>query len=223
MFWYLHRLCQVNSLSDAEWFLSPDTINHITKASLLAGVGFPLGMYWEQSWGRGSDLSHRRFLAEASHSHEGPPPTLPPPYLYQPLVWPTTSLPPNPVSDLVPLTFAPQLESIRFAFPLFAHNIKASDFVPLLLHQKFKAAVLLTWKHPIWHRSFCNTTSKHPISYHYFFTTLQSIRFGTATLAPQLQSIRFGTTTFSPHFKASDLVPLLLQRTFTASDLVPLL
>ena len=47
----------------------------ITKASLLAGVGFPFGMYWGQSSGRGSDLSHRRFLAEVSHSHERAPPS----------------------------------------------------------------------------------------------------------------------------------------------------
>ena len=45
----------------------------ITKASLLAGVGFPLGMYWGQSSGRGSDLSLRRFLAEVNHSPESPP------------------------------------------------------------------------------------------------------------------------------------------------------
>ena len=32
---------------------------YITKASLLAGVSFPLGMYWGQSFWRRSDLSHR--------------------------------------------------------------------------------------------------------------------------------------------------------------------
>ena len=32
---------------------------YITKASLLAGVCFPLGMYWGQSFWRRSDLSHR--------------------------------------------------------------------------------------------------------------------------------------------------------------------
>ena len=32
---------------------------HITKASLLAGVCFPLGMYWGQSFWSRSDLSHR--------------------------------------------------------------------------------------------------------------------------------------------------------------------
>ena len=31
----------------------------VTKASLLAGVCFPLGMYWGQSFWRRSDLSHR--------------------------------------------------------------------------------------------------------------------------------------------------------------------
>ena len=46
----------------------------ITKASLLAGVGFPLGMSWGQSRGRGSDLSLRRFPAGVNHSHERPPP-----------------------------------------------------------------------------------------------------------------------------------------------------
>ena len=46
-----------------------------TMIVTIAGVGFPLGMYWGQSWGRGSDLSHRRFLAEVNHSHEGPPPS----------------------------------------------------------------------------------------------------------------------------------------------------
>ena len=50
-------------------------MQQITKAGLLAGVGFPSGMYWGQSWGRGSDLSHRRFLDEVNHSHEGPPPS----------------------------------------------------------------------------------------------------------------------------------------------------
>ena len=49
-----------------------------TKASLLAGVGFPLGMSWGQSRGRGSDLSLRRFPADVNHSHEGPPPPSPP-------------------------------------------------------------------------------------------------------------------------------------------------
>ena len=34
-------------------------ITVITKASLLAGVRFPLGMYWGQSFWRRSDLSHR--------------------------------------------------------------------------------------------------------------------------------------------------------------------
>ena len=47
----------------------------ITKASLLDGVGFPSGMYWGQSSGRGSDLSLRRFLAGVNHSHERPPPS----------------------------------------------------------------------------------------------------------------------------------------------------
>ena len=52
---------------------------HITKASLLAGVGFPLGMYWGQSLATGSDLSLRN--GPPSHSlkwaihMKGPPPS----------------------------------------------------------------------------------------------------------------------------------------------------
>ena len=46
----------------------------ITKASLLAGVGFPLGMSWGQSRGRGSDLSLRRFRLMWIIHMKGPPP-----------------------------------------------------------------------------------------------------------------------------------------------------
>ena len=44
-----------------------------TKASLLAGVGFPSGMYLGQSSGTSSDLSHLRFLAEVNPSHDALP------------------------------------------------------------------------------------------------------------------------------------------------------
>ena len=54
----------------------------ITKASLLAGVGFPLGMYWGQSLGTGSDLSLGKGpplpFTEVNHSHERPSPSSPP-------------------------------------------------------------------------------------------------------------------------------------------------
>ena len=133
---------------------------------------------------------------------------------------PTTSLPPNPVSDLV---------------PLFWHrNLKASALLSLFLHT--------TSKHPIWYRYFCIANSR-PLYFWLesirfgtapfateltsirfgtatfsirfdtatFATHLHSIRFGTATLAPQLQSIQFRTATFATHLQASDLVPLLLH------------
>ena len=40
-------------------FLLLGILDHFTKASLLAGVCFPLGMYWGQSFWSRSDLSHR--------------------------------------------------------------------------------------------------------------------------------------------------------------------
>ena len=54
----------------------------ITKASLLAGVCFPLGMYWGQSFWCRSDLSHRNVPFKwFNHLILTPPPWPPPPPL----------------------------------------------------------------------------------------------------------------------------------------------
>ena len=60
-FWGCNNSPAVNSLKTSELdgcFLD-DLWLMITKASLLAGVCFPLGMYWGQSFWCRSDLSHR--------------------------------------------------------------------------------------------------------------------------------------------------------------------
>ena len=59
--WDLAKSYQIISNSLNQWNPNLGLMfeSLVTKASLLAGVSFPLGMYWGQSFWRRSDLSHR--------------------------------------------------------------------------------------------------------------------------------------------------------------------